>query len=63
MCRISCNSYGGIRVVSEVSEMSVPLKATSFHTTERLLEFALTMLEMRDVSKIMSSCQRTIGYK
>ena len=25
--------------------MSVPLKATSFHTTERLLELALTMLE------------------
>jgi hypothetical protein len=25
--------------------MSVPLKATNFHTTERLLEFALTMLE------------------
>ena len=45
VCRISCNSYGGIRVVSEVSKMSVPLKATSFHTTERLLEFALTMLE------------------
>jgi hypothetical protein len=29
----------------EVSKMSVPLKATSFHTTERLLELALTMLE------------------
>ena len=25
--------------------MSVPLKATTFHTTERLLEDALTMLE------------------
>jgi hypothetical protein len=25
--------------------MSVPLEATSFHTTERLLELALTMLE------------------
>jgi hypothetical protein len=25
--------------------MSVPLKATSYHTTERLLEVALTMLE------------------
>jgi hypothetical protein len=25
--------------------MSVPLIATSFHTTERLLELALTMLE------------------
>ena len=25
--------------------MSVPLKATDFHTTERLLEVALTMLE------------------
>ena len=25
--------------------MSVPLKATTFHTTEHLLEFALTMLE------------------
>ena len=25
--------------------MSVPLKATSVHTTERLLELALTMLE------------------
>jgi hypothetical protein len=25
--------------------MSVPLKATNFHTTERLLELALTMLE------------------
>ena len=25
--------------------MSVPLKATTFHTTERLLEVALTMLE------------------
>ena len=25
--------------------MSVPLKATSYHTTERLLELALTMLE------------------
>ena len=25
--------------------MSVPLKATSFHTTERLLELALTMLD------------------
>ena len=28
-----------------VSKMSVPLKATDFHTTERLLEVALTMLE------------------
>jgi hypothetical protein len=28
-----------------VSKMSVPLKATNFHTTERLLELALTMLE------------------
>jgi hypothetical protein len=25
--------------------MSVPLKVTTFHTTERLLELALTMLE------------------
>ena len=25
--------------------MSVPLKAASYHTTERLLELALTMLE------------------
>jgi hypothetical protein len=25
--------------------MSVPLKAARYHTTERLLEFALTMLE------------------
>jgi hypothetical protein len=25
--------------------MSVPLKVTSYHTTERLLELALTMLE------------------
>ena len=25
--------------------MSVPLKATEFHTTERMLELALTMLE------------------
>ena len=25
--------------------MSVPLKATNFHTTERLLELALAMLE------------------
>jgi hypothetical protein len=25
--------------------MSVPLKATNFHTTERLLELALTMLD------------------
>jgi hypothetical protein len=25
--------------------MSVPLKATSYHTTEHLLELALTMLE------------------
>ena len=25
--------------------MSVPLKTTSYHTTERLLELALTMLE------------------
>ena len=25
--------------------MSVPLKATNFHATERLLELALTMLE------------------
>jgi hypothetical protein len=30
---------------SKVSEMGVPLKATSFHTTERLLELALAMLE------------------
>jgi hypothetical protein len=30
---------------SEVSEMSVPLKATDFHTTERLLELALAMLD------------------
>jgi hypothetical protein len=33
------------RLVSEASKMSVPLKATSYHTTERLLELALTMLE------------------
>ena len=31
--------------MSEVGKMSVPLKATTFHTTERLLELALTMLE------------------
>ena len=29
----------------EASKMSVPLKATDFHTTEHLLELALTMLE------------------
>jgi hypothetical protein len=28
-----------------VSKMSVPLKATNFHTTEHLLELDLTMLE------------------
>jgi hypothetical protein len=28
-----------------VSKMSVPLKAASYHTTEHLLELALTMLE------------------
>jgi hypothetical protein len=31
--------------VSEVSKMNVPLKATSYHTTEHLLELALTMLD------------------
>lgn len=36
---------GKSRLVSEVIKMSVPLKATSYHTTERLLELALTMLE------------------
>ena len=36
---------GKSRVVFEVSKMSVPLKATKFHTTERLLELALTMLD------------------
>ena len=35
----------GSNPVSEVSKMSVPLKATSYHTTEHLLELALTMLE------------------
>ena len=29
----------------EVSKMGVPLKATDFHTTEHLLELALTMLD------------------
>jgi hypothetical protein len=44
--RISLNSRGEISAEgSEVSEMSVPLKATDFHTTERLLEVALTMLD------------------
>ena len=28
-----------------VSKMSVPLKATNYHTTEHLLELALTMLD------------------
>ena len=36
---------GKSRLVFEVIKMSVPLKATSYHTTERLLELALTMLE------------------
>jgi hypothetical protein len=31
--------------MSELNEMNGPLKATSYHTTERLLEFALTMLD------------------
>jgi hypothetical protein len=32
--------------ISEVSKMSVPLKATNYHTTERLLlELALTTLD------------------
>jgi hypothetical protein len=29
----------------EVSKVSVPLKVTSYHTTEHLLELALTMLD------------------
>jgi hypothetical protein len=29
----------------EVSEMSIPLKAADFHTTEHLLELALSMLD------------------
>jgi hypothetical protein len=33
------------RLVFEVSKMNVPLKATSCHTTEHLLELALTMLD------------------
>jgi len=41
--------------------MSVPLKATSYHTTEHLLELALTMLEMQDVNKILINCRLTIG--
>jgi hypothetical protein len=40
-----CRIFWKFRLVSEVSKMSVPLKATNFHTTERLLELALTMLE------------------
>jgi hypothetical protein len=46
MCRM-CFWFrrGKSRLVSEVIKMSVPLKATSYHTTERLLELALTMLE------------------
>jgi hypothetical protein len=32
-------------IISEVSKMSLPLKATNYHTTERLLELALTMLD------------------
>jgi hypothetical protein len=34
-----------IIIISGVSKMSVPLKATNYHTTERLLELALTMLD------------------
>jgi hypothetical protein len=46
MCRISLEFIrGNPALVSEVSKMSVPLKATNFHTTERLLELALTMLD------------------
>jgi hypothetical protein len=46
MCRILLKSIRRITASgSEVSKMSVPLKATRFHTTERLLELALTMLE------------------
>ena len=40
-----CRIPRKFRLISEVSKMSVPLKATNFHTTERLLELALTMLE------------------
>ena len=36
---------GNARRKSEVSKMSVPLKATNYHTTEHLLELALTMLD------------------
>jgi hypothetical protein len=32
-------------IISEVSKINVPLKATNQHTTEHLLEFALTMLD------------------
>jgi hypothetical protein len=42
MCRVCVNS-SNLRIW--VSKMSVPLKATSYHTTERLLELALTMLD------------------
>jgi hypothetical protein len=46
MGSISLNSRGEISAEgSEVREMSVPLKATDFHTTERLLELALAMLD------------------
>jgi hypothetical protein len=42
---LSAIHAGKSRLVSEVSKMSVPLKATSYHTTEHLLELAFTMLE------------------
>jgi hypothetical protein len=46
VCRISLEFHSWeFRLVSKVSKMSAPLKATNFHTTERLLELALTMLE------------------
>ena len=36
---------GNARSKSEVSKMSVPLKAANYHTTEHLLELALVMLD------------------
>jgi hypothetical protein len=41
MCRVSVEFV--VRIW--VRNMSVPLKAASYHTTEHLLELALTMLE------------------
>ena len=62
MCRACLDlTWGNPTKYLRLGEMSVPLKATSYHTTELLLELTHgnSLKEIQDVNKILTHYHRT----